>query len=231
MFRPADCAEFPNDNPGLHLGAIWCCLGPCEAATREPPASLPSAAPIPAPIPDEIPIALPIAVEEPSRRPDCSPEDGSPEGCSLKDCSPEEESSVHDEDPFAVLVRLLQEVAASAGASGEAGTLLLGLLGETRLDGAALTAAPLESLIAGGHVDPTPSGNRRSEALTRTVLAWRSILRGESEDFAACGSLPLDEWAADLVARALGNPAQKAALRRELRGRGLAAFGLVAQAA
>jgi hypothetical protein len=61
------------------------------------------------------------------------------------------------------------------------------------------------------------------------VLAWQGILRGESEDFGALG--PLDEWAADVVARVVGNPARADGIRRELRRRGVAAFGVVADAA
>ena len=57
--------------------------------------------------------------------------------------------------------------------------------------------------------------------------AWRSILLGTSDDFGACGAAMLDEWAADLVARLLGAPSRATALRRDLRSRGVAAFGLV----
>jgi hypothetical protein len=37
----------------------------------------------------------------------------------------------------------------------------------------------------------------------------------------------LDEWAADVLARLFGAPDRSAQLRRELRGRGVAAFGLI----
>jgi hypothetical protein len=50
-------------------------------------------------------------------------------------------------------------------------------------------------------------------------------------DLAACGELPLDEWAALLIASAMGAPGRAAELRRELRARGVAAFGLVCRAA
>ena len=80
----------------------------------------------------------------------------------------------------------------------------------------------------------TPRGIRRSSGFTAKVLAWQGILRGESEDFALSdgGALePLDEWAADVLARVLGAPARTDGIRRELRRRGVAAFGLVASAA
>ena len=57
--------------------------------------------------------------------------------------------------------------------------------------------------------------------------AWRAILRGTSDDFTACGGAMLDEWAAGILARLLGAPAREPVLRRELRARGVAAFGLV----
>jgi hypothetical protein len=80
-------------------------------------------------------------------------------------------------------------------------------------------------------VSGTPdSALRLSQALASdpTAAAWRAILLAESNDFAACGPQTLDEWAADLVAQALAAPAKTEIVRRELRSRGVAAFGLVA---
>ena len=56
--------------------------------------------------------------------------------------------------------------------------------------------------------------------------AWAGILRGTSEDWDAVGGSMLDEWAADTLARVTGADAQM--LKRELRARGIAAFGLAA---
>jgi hypothetical protein len=64
-----------------------------------------------------------------------------------------------------------------------------------------------------------------------TARAWRAIILSESDDFAACGAKTLDEWAADLVAQALTAPSKTEIVRRELRARGVAAFGLVPDAA
>ena len=41
----------------------------------------------------------------------------------------------------------------------------------------------------------------------------------------------LDEWSAGLIAALAGTPAQKESYRRELRNRGVAAFGLIVAAA
>ena len=53
-------------------------------------------------------------------------------------------------------------------------------------------------------------------------------MRGTSEDFSACGDAMLDEWAADLLARLVGGPTRATTLKRELRDRGVAAFGFAA---
>jgi hypothetical protein len=75
------------------------------------------------------------------------------------------------------------------------------------------------------------AADRLTEALTAdpTARAWRAILLGESDDFAACGSKTLDEWAADLIAQSLATPSKADLVRRELRSRGVAAFGLVVE--
>ena len=62
------------------------------------------------------------------------------------------------------------------------------------------------------------------------MVAWQGILRGESEDFSLCGGT-LDEWTANVLARLLGNAGRADGIRRELRRRGIAAFGLVSAAA
>jgi hypothetical protein len=58
------------------------------------------------------------------------------------------------------------------------------------------------------------------------ATAWRAILRGESEDFSKCAAT-LDEWAANALASILSAPQKAGQLRRELRARGVAAFGLI----
>jgi hypothetical protein len=114
------------------------------------------------------------------------------------------------EDPFVTLVRVVEDVAKGAGADEAALLLLRTLLGQLRPE----AGAPAEHVRA------------RAEA-----AAWQGILRGESDDFAACGGAMLDEWSAALIVTAIGQPARAEPLKRELRRRGVAAFGLVDQAA
>ena len=96
--------------------------------------------------------------------------------------------------------------------------------GQRRGDGSARVAARTRRAST-----RRPRTRRRPSAAQ--ALAWQGILRGESEDFAACGGGMLDEWTASLVAQRLGNAQRADGLKRELRRRGVAAFGLVDQAA
>jgi hypothetical protein len=95
-----------------------------------------------------------------------------------------------DDDPYALFVRTLAEVAVASGAT--------------------MDAATIDALL-------------ESDAV---ATAWRAILRGESEDFSKCAAT-LDEWAANALASILSAPQKAGQLRRELRARGVAAFGLI----
>ena len=137
-------------------------------------------------------------------------------------------------DPFARLVSSLEEVARGLGARDEGIACLAALFGQTRLDGFNPGERAAEALVAAGVVARGARGFSRSPTFTAKVLAWQGVLRGESEEFSLPdgGALdPLDEWAADLVARVVGPPARADVIRRDLRRRGIAAFGLVAEAA
>jgi hypothetical protein len=137
-------------------------------------------------------------------------------------------------DEFAKLTSALRDVARSLGADDAAIACLDALFGHTRLDAIAPGERAAEALLAGGVIARTARGIARSGGFTAQVVAWQGILRGESEDFSLAdgGALdPLDEWAADVVARVLGPPARVDGIRRELRRRGIAAFGIVAAAA
>jgi hypothetical protein len=137
-------------------------------------------------------------------------------------------------DPFAQLVAALADVALLLGAGDEGVSCLEALFGRARFDGLVPGERAAEALVAGGVIAPRARGFTRSSAFTAKVIAWQGILRGESEDFSLPdgGALePLDEWAADLLARIVGPPARAESIRRDLRRRGIAAFGVVADAA
>ena len=238
--RVAPCAEFPNDNPDLHHGAIWGCaeLGH-EVACQRPRPGTPEAAP-------GRPFASPVA-EEPELLAAPGDEDAEPieivdELCfdeppcesSSGSAAPGSGDEPVTTDPFALLVHALGDVARGLGAGDQEVAYLDALFGQTRLEGIAPGDRAAEALLAGGVIATGARGFTRSGPFTARVLAWQGILRGESEDFALPdgGALgPLDEWAADVLARVLGSPARADAIRRDVRRRGVAAFGIVDAAA
>jgi len=141
-------------------------------------------------------------------------------------------------DPFATLVGALEDTARALGAGEPGVACLRALFGVTRWDAIDAIAAAdpggpaVEALLAGQILvrsETRANAVARASGFTEQVLAWQGILRGETEDFALCAAL--DEWAADVLARVLGAPARAETIRRELRRRGVAAFGLVANAA
>jgi hypothetical protein len=137
-------------------------------------------------------------------------------------------------DAFAQFVAALADVVLSLGAGDEGVACLEALFGRARFEGMVPGERAAEALVTGGVIAPCARGFTRSSAFTTKVLAWQGILLGESEDFSLPdgGALePLDEWAADLVARIVGPPSRVDGIRRDLRRRGIAAFGLVAEAA
>ena len=128
------------------------------------------------------------------------------------------------EDPFTVLVCRLADIAIGAGAPDVA-AMLPALLMDGRLsnDVGADTAAALAEagIVVDGAVTATFAGQ---------TAAWRAILGGTSDDFDATGGAMLDEWAAELLACLLGARSRGPSLKKDLRARGVAAFGLLAAA-
>lgn len=210
----APSAELPNDNPSLHGGARWLVLEVRSApVARRPRAAGPRRAEAPdAPPPLAVaPLGLARCEAPPvAHAPPEAPDEGSP--------SPER--------PFERLVATLVAALLGAGAT-RAAAWLPGLLDGSRRSLAGLEAARVGALVAAGHASGDPAAT--TDALVATASAWRALLDGESQELEACGSVPLDAWAAGLVAALSGGDASRA--KRELRRRGVAAFGLVSLAA
>jgi hypothetical protein len=292
------CAEYPNDNPELHRGAIWRCAALGEEASFEPPAEwapllgvngseeravsdrvaigiegideVPSLESLVASVLEEGPFSKESLL--PESRPEALTLDAAPGGDDDEllehEERPEEALALDDDDlseggefthdagdhdpieivseltfdaideqpaasddPFSRLVGTLEEAALALGAVDSCVTTLRALFGVTRAGDLALEAMAEEALLAGGIVVRGQRGLARSGAFTGEVLAWQGILRGESDDFALCGPATLDEWAANVLARAIGGTSRQDTIRKELRRRGVAAFGLVSVAA
>jgi hypothetical protein len=272
----AACAEFPNDNPALHRGALWCCVEirgepVCERAVTESPRAegVEQVEPTPteptvlahSETADELVAQIAMLVEEVAAivEPVADAEDdvGEPgEDTTATEDEEYEEIVVVDDlafddavveeapseaapapedasssDPFAVLLGILEEVARGAGCQKDMLVCLRVALGAARVDETTLPRVCVDTLLAAGMLEENEHGLVRAGAFARQVVAWQGVLRGDSEDFGACGGTMLDEWCASLLAKIVGSSARVEGFRRDLRGRGVAAFGLVADAA
>jgi hypothetical protein len=138
----------------------------------------------------------------------------------LEDVAVEAAVEITANDPWRQLCAVLAAVATAEGAPAVADALPA-ILVDRRIDGLADDA--VAALTEGGLV----ADGALTAAFTTTADAWSAVLRGTSDDLDACGGATLDEWAADLLARLLGSAARAPAVRRELRSRGVAAFGLL----
>jgi hypothetical protein len=232
----ARASEFPNDNPALHRGAVWVMNEPCGEWEAERSATLET------PPPSVTAATTMLTSSEPASTL-LPPAPDTERGCEARDepgDEPEDDIEVVEElepidfdpvsddgDPFAAFVRMLVEVAVEAGCDKTA-AILPALLDEGRVAPGGLPENVIEALLANGTLARTESGLVGGEALRGNAAAWRAILRGDSEDFSSCGPRMLDEWAAHLVASLALAPAKTEGLRRKLRTRGVAAFGLVA---
>jgi hypothetical protein len=130
---------------------------------------------------------------------------------------------------FRALVAALVEVLLVSGAT-RAAAVLPGLL-EGGADDAthamALDAESQRSLVAARIAQETDGGLRLAPDFVTTARAWRDVLSGDAHDLSACGTSTLDGWAGDLL-KALGvGQDGKTDVRRELRRRGVAAFGML----
>ena len=238
----APAAEFPNDNPALHRGSIWVNREPCGPLEMEAPeledvvvAALTETALPPAVVEPEQPISV-LAIP------------AAPQPVSDSD-------SDSDSDPAPAPLESL--IVLSAAPRGEVEALLVDeeiVIEELDFD---LSNVPIEPAMPAAPTPETPPPAAEEDVyaiLVQTLSdlvvaeggtaeavialldgpeqpaahAWRAVLRGENDDISSCGSAMLDEWAASIVAAALGNPARANALKPYLRSRGVCAFGLIA---
>jgi hypothetical protein len=125
-----------------------------------------------------------------------------------------------------VMVRTLLDSGATRAAS-----MLQTWLHTGRLEAAGLDEAARGCLRAAGYLEPS-GDDRPTECAQRTLEAWRAVLSGQSSDLSASGERTLDEWSAGLVTALLGRSEQVAGeIKKRLRRAGIAAFGMIDQAA
>lgn len=223
--HPSRASEFPNDNVEISGGAIWVCddlVGPpqLELPEQSAPAFEPVASesfvlyfdddercvdgPVDIDLSDDGTLSVAVLTPE-------------PEPVLASEPAPESPAFAHFE---AALVSALLAQGATRSAA-----LVPGLLRLEPLAGEALSKDVLLTLQSRGYLD---GGARYSSKYRELCSAWTAVLRGSSQDFAACGTTTLDRFGAELLAALLAVPATRADdLRRGLRKAGIAAFGVL----
>jgi hypothetical protein len=124
----------------------------------------------------------------------------------------------------AALSAVLLQRGATRGAA-VIGSLLEGV----RLETSALGETLVQQLTQAGIGEPRGELFLIDPEFARAASSWKTLLSAESEDFSSCAET-LDDWATRLVSALLPNPAPVKDVRRELRRKGVAAFGMLAAA-
>lgn len=133
-------------------------------------------------------------------------------------------------DAFSRLVETICDVASSAGVSVSAMAMVELLSG--RPVPPVLLGAASGTLVAGGIAeDSEGSALVAGSKIKRAAAEWARIVRDEGGDLEACGGKTLDEFSADIACAIVGDRSKFDTLRRALRGRGIAAYGFVCDAA
>jgi hypothetical protein len=212
----AFAAEFPNDNSEIHAGTIWMCTEPCGAAVAHfaaPEVAVAAEVEVEA----EVPVEVTVAAPEPEDIDAAVPLDDAMEPIEIVDSivleGPVEVVPAPSDFELSVVITAEApvEVEGATDDDDDAYAIFIRKLAEVAVaSGATMDAASIDALLGTDAV----------------AAAWRAILRGESEDFSTCGGA-LDEWAATALASMMSAPHKIAQIRRELRARGVAAFGLI----
>jgi hypothetical protein len=233
-------AEFPNDNADLHTGTIWMCVdlcGPAEAHLPEEvdgedvelalePIEIVESIELEGPI-EEVPLPAPTIAEmfaEGEFTPESLPLPAPLPVIGLETpvaLATEEAPALmaeHD-DFFPPETVEPEEIPRAVPLVSTAPPVMQASPFETFLQ----TMADVACEAGHTHAALEIAAALKEDAV---AAAWRAILCGESEDFSLC-TTPLDEWASATLARIVAAPHKAGQLRRELRARGIAAFGMV----
>jgi hypothetical protein len=219
---PSLASEFPNDNSEISGGAIWVCerlTGPATLEVR--PYTPVESVPFVFMFDDDEDGVVdgPIEIE-------VAPESGEVEVhvALASETETETETEVEVAPAFAHFESALVAALLAQGATRSA-ALLPRLLRLEPLPADGLAKDVQLTLQSRGYLE---SNARYSSKYRELCAAWTAVLRGESQDFAACGTTTLDRFGADLVAALLAVPTTRAdELRRALRKAGIAAFGVL----
>lgn len=125
--------------------------------------------------------------------------------------------------PNVAFITALKDVAVAFGATAVFAETLDSVLGHEPMCIDDETGA---ELVQKGLAQKSDAGFEPLAETVRVAAAWQSAFRGDEPDFSVCSQM-LDEWSANLVAKLLGRKELFDPIRRELRSRGIAAFGLL----
>jgi hypothetical protein len=182
--------------------------------------------PSPVPEPEAVVVAEPVLVAEPEPEPLPAEE---PTVVAAPEPQPVEPEP--SDDPFAEYVQAVVEVVLESG-STRAAAAIPGFLGGASTGVEDFDRTAIDRLVAQGLAEQGAAGAIPSTNFRTTIGVWQRVLRGEPADLSECGGAMLDQWTADFVATLLGAPASRSDdLRRQLRRKGVAAFGMLARAA
>jgi hypothetical protein len=212
-------SEFPNDNPELHDGLVWAAPTPCAPAL--PTLRLRQSPPVRVLRPEWERRSDPVIVESAPVVPTIA--ETVLAETTLAETTPVEETV----SGFEAFVGALSGILAERGATRAAANVGA-LLGQERLARDAFDAPTRKVLAARGLIDAKTG--RPTPEFSVVAHAWRDVLEGTSGDLSACGSTTLDVWGAELLSALLGARERSEELRRALRQRGVAAFGMLAAA-
>ncbi|MEZ4223111.1 MAG: hypothetical protein R3B13_19365 [Polyangiaceae bacterium] len=130
---------------------------------------------------------------------------------------------------FDSLLQVLEEIALKRGATRVA-AVIKPLLTAGRVGEELLSASSVESARRAGFVTVSRGSVQLSDGVAATLAAWRGALDG-SGDLSGIGDSTLDGFCAEIMASLIAEPSAGGDLRRQLRSRGVAAFGLLELAA
>ncbi|HMJ54206.1 MAG TPA: hypothetical protein VK540_19125 [Polyangiaceae bacterium] len=210
VLRPG-AAEFPHENALLDRGAMWIGAALCGAEEDETTVT---------------------AAEPRGLRTEPRP---SPDAPASSDASGETEDGpqrAHDErvesydERVENFVRAISEVARAHGAA-ETAAHVESLFKFGTPAALELSPSARAALLDGNILEASEGGIQATAWFARTSSAWQSMLRGEAGNLAVCGESTLDGWTADLIACLVAKPSMASAIRRDLRRRGIAAFGML----
>ena len=251
VVRPG-AAEFPHENELVDRGALWIGSALCGVETvvavRKPKtrtfARIQALAPpmrteliLPPPLPPVAPdesapiacLAEPVETRGPRAEPVGAPTEREERAEAVEtriEPTNRAEPDAPRDERVETFVRAISEVARAHGPAETAAHVeslfKFGTPAPLDLDPSARAA-----LLDGNILEAIDGGVHATAWFTRTSSAWQSMLRGDGGNLAECGESTLDDWTANLIALLVAKPGMASTIRRDLRRRGIAAFGML----